>query len=65
MMSAPVARTVSGSMAFTVAAVPTGMKAGVRMTPRGVAISPSRARPSCAFKAKAKLCRASRCIGAQ
>ena len=33
MMSAPVARTVSGSMALTVAAVPTGMKAGVRMTP--------------------------------
>ncbi len=30
-------------MAFTVAAVPTGMKAGVRMTPRGIAISPVRA----------------------
>ena len=31
----------SGNMALTVAAVPTGMKAGVRMTPRGVAISPA------------------------
>ena len=59
------ARTVSGSMALTVAAVPTGMKAGVRITPRGVAISPRRARPSRAFRVKAKLCRTSRCIGAQ
>ena len=65
MMSAPVARTVSGSMALTVAAVPTGMKAGVRMTPRGVAISPRRALPSRAFRVKEKLCLTSRCIGAQ
>ena len=46
MMSAPVDRTISGSMALTVAAVPTGMKAGVRIVPRGVAISPRRAPPS-------------------
>jgi hypothetical protein len=31
----PVARTLSGSIALTVAAVPTGMKAGVRISPRG------------------------------
>jgi hypothetical protein len=65
MMSAPVARTVSGSMALTVAAVPTGMKAGVRMSPRGVAISPRRAPLSRAFKLKTKPCLTSRCIGAQ
>ncbi len=34
MMSAPVARTLSGFIALTVAAVPTGMKAGVRISPR-------------------------------
>ena len=45
-MSAPVAATLSGSIALTVPAVPTGMKAGVRMTPRGVASAPARARPS-------------------
>jgi hypothetical protein len=33
-------------MAFTVAAVPTGMKAGVRMMPRGIEIAPVRATPS-------------------
>jgi dTDP-4-amino-4,6-dideoxygalactose transaminase len=33
-MSAPVAATLSGSIALTVAAVPTGMKAGVRISPR-------------------------------
>ena len=33
-----------GVSALTVPAVPTGMKAGVRMSPRGVAISPRRAR---------------------
>ena len=38
MMSAPLAFTSSGNMAFTVAPVPTGMKAGVRTMPRGVAI---------------------------
>ncbi|GHE02838.1 hypothetical protein GCM10008024_23960 [Allgaiera indica] len=42
------ARTLSGSIAFTVAAVPTGMKAGVRIWPRGVWIVPVRARPSVA-----------------
>ncbi|MGC4052663.1 MAG: hypothetical protein QM757_25315 [Paludibaculum sp.] len=31
---------------MTVAAVPTGMKAGVRMTPRGMLIAPVRAAPS-------------------
>jgi hypothetical protein len=47
-MSAPVARTDSGSIALTVAAVPTGMKAGVRISPRGVWMVPVRARPSVA-----------------
>src|SRR6185312_1135535 len=45
-MSAPSASTSCGYIAFTVAAVPTGVKAGVRMTPRGVTISPCRAAPS-------------------
>ena len=40
MMSAPVARTLSGFIALTVAAVPTGMKAGVRISPRRMAIAP-------------------------
>jgi hypothetical protein len=43
-----VARTLSGIIALTVAAVPTGMKAGVRISPRGVWITPARAAPSCA-----------------
>ena len=34
------------NIALTVAAVPTGMKAGVRIVPRGVVISPLRAAPS-------------------
>ena len=34
MMSAPTSRTVSSSIALTVPAVPTGMKAGVRTVPR-------------------------------
>ena len=34
-----------GYIAFTVPAVPTGMKAGVRTTPRGMRISPVRAEP--------------------
>src|SRR5690606_3985293 len=46
MISAPVSRTASGFIAFTVAAVPTGMKAGVRISPRRMAISPVRALPS-------------------
>src|SRR6478672_9414921 len=48
MMSAPVARTSSGFIAFTVAAVPTGMNAGVRITPLAIAIAPVRALPSVA-----------------
>src|SRR5690606_9401840 len=48
MMSAPVDATWSTVMALTVAAVPTGMKAGVRMSPRGVFSTPVRARPSAA-----------------
>ena len=40
-------------MALTVAPVPTGMKAGVRMTPRGVAMAPARALPSRALSVKA------------
>ena len=54
MMSAPLAFTSSGNMAFTVAPVPTGMKAGVRTIPRGVVIVPVRAAPSRAFTVKAK-----------
>ena len=48
MMSAPAARTSSGRIAFTVAAVPTGMKAGVRISPRSILIVPVRAAPSVA-----------------
>ena len=48
MMSAPLARTPSGFIALTVAAVPTGMKAGVRISPRCIAIVPVRAAPSVA-----------------
>lgn len=47
-MSAPVLRTVSGFIAFTVAAVPTGIKAGVRISPRCIWIDPVRAMPSVA-----------------
>src|SRR4051812_36508845 len=54
-MSAPTAFTWSGYIAFTVPAVPTGMKAGVRTTPRGMRISPVRARPSVLATAKVKL----------
>ena len=38
MMSAPLARTSSGRIALTVAAVPTGMNAGVRISPRSIVI---------------------------
>ena len=41
-------------MALTVAPVPTGMKAGVRTTPRGVAMAPARALPSRARTVKEK-----------
>ena len=48
MMSAPLARTSSGRIALTVAAVPTGMNAGVRISPRSMAMTPVRAAPSTA-----------------
>ena len=54
-MSAPAAFTWSGYMAFTVPAVPTGMKAGVRTTPRGIRISPVRAAPSVFATVKVKV----------
>ena len=54
MMSAPVARTSAGFIALTVAAVPTGMKAGVRISPRRIAIVPVRAAPSVAAMVKEK-----------
>ncbi len=54
MMSAPSARTCSGYIALTVPAVPTGMKAGVRITPRAVVSSPVRAAPSVAAIVMAK-----------
>ena len=54
-MSAPVrAHRRPASAPFTVACVPTGMKAGVRTTPCGVAISPRRAAPSVAIRRKEK-----------
>ena len=52
MMSAPVERTWSMVRALTVAAVPTGMKAGVRMSPRAVRSTPVRAAPSRAWISK-------------
>src|SRR5262245_13794413 len=55
MMSAPVCATCSTVSAFTVPAVPTGMKAGVRTSPRGVASTPVRAAPSRVLMAKGKL----------
>ena len=42
-------------MALTVAPVPTGMKAGVRITPRGIRISPTRAAPSVFVTVKVKV----------
>src|SRR6188768_2478708 len=53
MMSAPEARTSPGFIALTVAAVPTGMKAGVRISPRCMVIAPVRAAPSVAAMEKA------------
>src|SRR3954470_11086411 len=52
MMSAPAARTWSMYIAFTVPPVPTGMNAGVRTMPRGIAISPRLACPSEAISRK-------------
>src|SRR4051794_6936093 len=54
MISAPLARTSSGLTALTVAAVPTGMKAGVRIVPRRIAMVPVRALPSVAEMVKSK-----------
>ena len=54
MMSAPLARTSSGRIALTVAAVPTGMKAGVRMSPRCMLMTPERAAPSVVSMMKEK-----------
>src|SRR5579885_1654508 len=48
MMSAPDWTTCSTVSAFTVPAVPTGMNAGVRISPLGVVRTPARARPSLA-----------------
>jgi hypothetical protein len=47
-MRAPVARTASAVIAFTVAAVPTGMKTGVSISPCAVCSTPVRASPSVA-----------------
>src|SRR5581483_7346156 len=55
MISAPVAFTDSGSIAFTVPAVPTGMKAGVLTTPCAVCNCPRRALPSVARMSNALL----------
>ena len=46
MTAAPIARTSSGWSAFTVAFVPTGMNAGVGMSPCAVWTTPARAAPS-------------------
>src|SRR3954465_9422496 len=54
MMSAPAARTSAGFIALPVAAVPTGMNAGVRISPRRMAMTPVRAAPSVAAVEKAK-----------
>jgi hypothetical protein len=53
-MSASLARTSSGRIALTVAAVPTGMNAGVRISPRCMAMVPVRAEPSVAAIEKEK-----------
>ena len=45
-------------MALTVAAVPTGMKAGVRISPRGVWITPVRAAPSRGLQFKTEVAHA-------
>src|SRR3546814_20696807 len=54
-MAASVARTSAGRIAFTVAAVPTGMKAGVRISPRIMRMTPVRAAPSVAASRNANL----------
>ena len=52
MTAAPIARTSSGCSVFTVAFVPTGMNAGVGMSPWSVWTTPARAAPSMASSAK-------------
>jgi hypothetical protein len=54
MISAPLSRTSSGRIALTVAAVPTGMNAGVRISPRCIVMAPVRAAPSLAAMSNAK-----------
>src|SRR5579864_18955 len=54
MISAPVAATSSGRIALTLAAVPTGMKAGVSTVPCAVTSRPRRAAPSRARRVNAK-----------
>src|SRR5690242_16210047 len=54
MMSAPEARTSSGRIAFTFAAVPTGMEVVVRISPAFIALSPVLATPSFACVTKLK-----------
>ena len=51
-MAAPSARSSSGSTAFTVAFVPTGMNAGVGTSPCAVWSTPARASPSVAVTVK-------------
>ena len=50
---APSARTSSGCSAFTLAFVPTGMNAGVGISPCAVRITPARAAPSVASSREA------------
>ena len=54
--SAPVSLTDPGSIAFTVAAVPTGINAGVLISPRGVVITPSLALPEVEPSLKENFC---------
>ena len=62
-MSAPVESTLSGIMDLTVAAVPTGINAGVRIAPRGVLIVPVRALPEVAAREKENSCVIVLCLG--
>ena len=55
-MSAPVSLTDPGSIAFTVAAVPTGINAGVLISPRAVVIVPSLALPEVELSLKENFC---------
>lgn len=55
MISAPSARTSAGFIPLTVPAVPTGMNAGVRISPRAVWMAPVRADPSVAAILKSNL----------